>query len=410
MPISAGCVTGELDSSVIAALWSTQPTSTTMKAAAGQEDKKWIIAMLDRYPCPVCRAEKWSPIETFVYSRTDGLQPGPAVVAQLWRKLRAAGRTLLFARPRSRPVRCPGVNPYQLLRRRVLFEVWFPDRDVVSLTAAYCRACGFTAYSPRPADEDVAAKYAFIKQHEPDIGGQAGYDPRARRSDFERGLRIYERCVALLGSRNLRVLDYGGGNGKLMQPFVDAGHSCHLIDYNDQPIPGVTKICDDMDSFVGDDTFGLIVCSHVLEHVSDLGRLVSFLHRHLDHDGLLYAEVPQELWAGLRLEADPVTHINFFTTNSFTSLLALNGFDVVESRRELTDYGRARMETVWALGRPRAHAPGAGELKQAPGLSEDARPLLYPSRLASLRRMYHVAVAPRLGRRLRQPARGARPR
>jgi SAM-dependent methyltransferase len=221
-----------------------------------------------------------------------------------------------------------------------------------------------------------------------------------------------------LGSRGvLRVLDYGGGNGKLLKPFMSAGHSCYLVDYNDNPISGVNKICDDMsaftgDAFTGDDAFDLIICSHVLEHVSDLTSLATFFRRHLDRSGLLYAEVPQEIWAGLRLDADPVTHINFFTRNSLAGLFLRNGFDILESRQEVATYGNAVLEVLWILARPAERGGGAqgdsgasdarggdASPQRAPGMAAvdlptDVRTLLYPPRRATLRRMYELSLRP----------------
>ena len=69
--------------------------------------------------------------------------------------------------------------------------------------------------------------------------------------------------------------------------------------------------------------FDIVICSHVLEHVSDLSNLVTKLKEQLKSNGIIYAEVPQEIWAGLRIDADPVTHVNFFSLNSFLSILLL---------------------------------------------------------------------------------------
>ena len=362
--------------------------------------------MLDSYPCPVCSRNDWSQVETFVYSRTDGLGSGALPLALVWRRLKTVGRVLLLARPRRRPITCRALTAYQLLRRRVLFEVWFPARDSVTLKTAYCTTCGFMAYSPRPTEQDVVAKYDYLKHYEPDVGGQAGYDSCALQSDLARAGRVYDRSIAHVGSGKLRVLDYGGGNGKLLKPFVAAGHACYIIDYNDNPVPGVTKIGADMSTFATDDTFDLIICSHVLEHVSDVSGLVSFLRRRLDPKGLLYAEVPQEIWAGLRLEADPVTHINFFTRSSLASLFLLNGFDLIESRRQMADYGKTPLEVIWLLARIGAEPTGGDEDEQRAFPAVDVGPLLYPSRRASLRRMYQMSVAPRFGRLGRAPGSG----
>ncbi|MFH0915568.1 MAG: class I SAM-dependent methyltransferase [bacterium] len=363
--------------------------------------------MLDSYPCPICTRDDCSQVETFVYLETDGLGSGALPLALVWRRLKTVGRILVLARPRRRPVTCRSLTAYQRLRRKVLFQVWFPARESVTLNTAYCTTCGFMAYSPRPTEEDVVAKYEYLKQYEPDVGGQAGYDSRALQSDLARAGRVYERCVAHFGSGKLKVLDYGGGNGKLLKPFVATGHACFIIDYNDNPVPGVTKIGDDMSTFATDDTFDLIICSHVLEHVSDLSGLVSFLRRRLDPNGLLYAEVPQEIWAGLRLEADPVTHINFFTRSSLAGLFLLNGFDLVESRQQSADYGKTPLEVIWVLARGGADPAGGDPDERRAGLALDVGPLLYPTRRASLRKMYQMSVAPKFRRLGRIP--GSRP-
>jgi SAM-dependent methyltransferase len=253
-----------------------------------------------------------------------------------------------------------------------------------------------------------------LKQVEPDLGGQTGLGSRALRSDSARAARLFERCrPRLRPGADLRILDYGGGNGKLLKPFVDAGHSCHIVDYNDNPIPGVTKLCDDIGSVPEGEGFDLIICSHVLEHVSDLQGLVSSLRRHLNPGGLLYAEVPQEIWAGLKLEADPVTHIDFFTASSLSRLFLENGFQVLESREQVATYGRSSLEVLWLLAEPvtsgdqitvgrstnargmSMRSPGSRAGADLPG---EARRLLYPSRRATLRRMYELELRPKLSR------------
>lgn len=375
--------------------------------------------MLDTFACPVCGDNKWSEVETFVYARTDGIGGGSAL-SRSWHRLGRIGQVLLWARPRKRVVCCRTFSPYQLLRRKVLFETWFPGTDNVTLTSCCCRVCGFMTYAPRPDERDVSAKYTYLKQVEPDVGGQSGYDSKALLSDATRAERVFDRCLNHLGrdvvncSEEIRVLDYGGGNGKLLRPFASRGHSCYLVDYNDHPVPGVTKICDDMSSFPENETFDLIICSHVLEHVSDPSRLISFLGHHLNPGGVLYVEVPGEIWAGLNIESDPVTHINFFTERSLNSLLLRNGFGVLESRQQIANYGNMPLEVIWAVVSKRSGGadipqardpanvqPGSHSHKHRDGsslLPADVWSLLHPRRRASLRRIYRLSVAPKLKR------------
>jgi len=370
--------------------------------------------MLDTFACPVCGKSDWSQVETFVYARTDRLGGKTFRLAVLWRKAKTAARLLLFARPRRNSATCRSLGEYQFLRRKVLFDVWFPSAETVTLIAVCCSDCSFIAYAPRPSEVEISAKYAYLKEVEPDLGGQTGLDSQARRSDRARASRLFERCSPhLRPGANVKVLDYGGGNGKLLRPFVEAGHSCYIVDYNDNPIPGVIKICDDIGSFPENESFDLIICSHVLEHVSDLRRLVTSLRGHLEPDGLLYAEVPQEIWAGLRLETDPVTHINFFTESSLCRLFSENGFQVLESRKQVATYGKSSLEVLWLQARSlsRGDDANSGQYTNAGGrpirspvsraganLPHEVKPLLYPSRRATLRRMYELGLRPRFAR------------
>ena len=122
-------------------------------------------------------------------------------------------------------------------------------------------------------------------------------------------------ATATFGTDGEVPLDFGGGDGKLLAPFVDAGHDCYLVDYNTEPLPGVKKLADTLDGV--DDTFDAIICSHVLEHVADPLGTLRDLRARLRPGGRIYAEVPSEVWRGIPIERDPVTHVNFFTVASF---------------------------------------------------------------------------------------------
>lgn len=270
-------------------------------------------------------------------------------------------------------------------------------------------------YLPRPSTEEVRAKYSYLTTVEPDLGGETGLDARARETEHRRAQRVHDRCLNQLRRRRglvdtevlprLEVLDYGGGNGKLLRPFLAEGHNCYLIDYNPQPLPGIVRLCDEAATCRDDRLFDLIICSHVLEHVSEPGELVAFLAKRLRSEGLLYVEVPQEIWAGLRLEADPVTHINFFIPASLEYLLRRHGLRVLETKTEWATYGGAPTEVHWVLAAPQGQPASAEQraAEQAGGDSPTAAPpdnaevdpagliqletLLHPPRRATLRRL-----------------------
>lgn len=347
--------------------------------------------MIKGFSCPVCNGTDWTHMETYAYSRADGKSCARSKYATLADKLKALGRILLCATPRAGLVRCTSLNAYQKLRRDVLFKVWFPESHELELESIYCAACGFACYTPRPEDDDIAAKYAYLKQYEPDQGGQANYGPYALKLDEARAERIYRTCSRFVSRPRLDVLDYGGGNGKILIPFRDNHHNCHLIDYNDHPVTGVSKLGDDLNSCQTGKTFDVIICSHVLEHVSDVGGLVAALKRHLNADGIIYAEVPQEIWGGLKIGEDPVTHINFFTRNSLMSLFLSRGLRILDNAQMISNYGTSAMEVVWLVARNDADPI-------ASILPPDTEALLYPSRWYSLKKLFGQALVPRLRR------------
>lgn len=352
--------------------------------------------MLSSYACPACSADDWLAVERFVFLRQDH-QRGHA--RRRWevllRKAMIAVRAVLLARPRRSPIRCRFLDAYSRLRREIMFRVWVPDHDELELTSQCCRRCGFMAYRPRPDEKEIETRYMQLKQHEPDIGGQDMSKADEIAMDRARAERICRTAMVHFPERvNLRVLDYGGGNGKLLMPFLELGHRCDLVDYSDRQLPGVNKIANDMAGIPSGARYDVIVCSHVLEHLADPGSLLQQLKGILADGGIVYAEVPQEIWAGIPIDADPVTHVNFFQESSFRRLFESRGFKLINGRREICTYGVHLLEAVWLVACRSDARPAEPAFA---GCRENNTPdLLYPSRLYSAQRLWRLYLWPRL--------------
>lgn len=341
--------------------------------------------MDQEFNCPVCASRDWKTIETYYFHNSDRFVLTKLrlkrVIGILWQRL-------VVARPRKMIIHCHYLTSYQKKRRQVLFDVWFPDRQDLIMVSVYCSSCGFTTITPRPDENDIKAKYHYLRSLDPEIGGQSGQDDYARNLDNKRAERIFCLTAQLLsGSVKLKILDYGGGNGKLLLPFLAEGHECYLVDYSEHQLPGIIKIGNDLDDIADITDFDLILCSHVLEHVADVSRLVTALREKLNVNGLFYVEVPQQIWAGILLEADPVTHINFFTRNSFLHLLRANGFDILRTDEALSNYGKNLLQVNWAIVRR-----GSGQ--ECLDLHNDIGKYLYPGRIESLKKFLNISVAP----------------
>lgn len=303
--------------------------------------------MIESFPCPVCDGVDWRDIGQRTYTLSD-----------------------------------QGLSAYAQPRYRVLFERWFPGADAVTLTSRLCAGCGFVAYAPRPTADEVDDKYRFLAEISPP-GRRFGPDAPIER---QRARQLFRHATRALGpaqrGRALSVLDYGGGDGRLMHDFVAAGHSCSVIDYTPTPVAGVQRLGTTEADLAGDARFDLVIACHVVEHVAEPRAVVRQLVRHLAPAGQLYVEVPMEVWGRAPLHEEPVTHVNFFTPASCRRLFAEAGLRTLDCRPGgyLQETGRTLL-AVRIIGTPGPAAPPAAGV----GLAETLD-LLAPGPLTRLRR------------------------
>lgn len=316
--------------------------------------------VLRSFPCPVCDAENWEPVHEYRYRRGEG---------------EALGRPL---------------SDYELLRRRILFEVWAPGQEELTLSSQLCGSCGFVCFAPRPSVEERSAGYRFLQQEEGDIGGSKS-DPTARAMDRQRAERTLAAVERELGPvRGKRVLDFGGGDGKLLAPFVEAGAGCYLVDYNLRPLAGVEKLGDTLDDLEPGVDFDVIIASHVLEHLVDPRETVERLRGLLSPSGVLFMEVPDQVWKGVPIAHDAVTHVNFFHLPSLVRLLEEAGLYALTAVRTRSSYGAGKLDALVAV----AGRQGRRSELTVDGAAE-ARRLLSPSFAMELKNAVRQGRIPR---------------
>jgi len=269
--------------------------------------------------CPVCNGKDWRTIGTRIYRMADQEK----------------------------------VTPYIRKRLEVLFQVWNKEKTEVALSSVLCQQCGFVCYTPRPESVDISRKYEFLSKDD-STKDEISLDLA---SDAERSNDLFKHMGAYVRP-NMSVLDFGGGTGRLMQAFLDREHECSLIDYPGKKLPGVKYLGSQLTDIETGCSFDLIVCSHVLEHLADPYGAVLSLRSYLAHGGILYIEVPLEIWKKAPLPVEPVTHINYFTVDSLRILLERAGFDVVSCKNGtyINEYGKAGLAI-------RAYAKQAGAIQ-----------------------------------------------
>jgi len=275
-------------------------------------------------------------------------------------------------------------SPYAQKRFRVLFEKWFPGEKSVTLKSALCGRCGFIIYLPRPEARDLDAKYRYIDDLGQDYGQAIPPDSPIVINRSNNLLRYLDNKIEL--TKVNRILDYGGGDGRLMHAFRDLGKQCYLVDYNKNCVRGVTKLSDTIDELDPHEKFDLIICSHVLEHVAQPLHVLKLLTAHLNEEGRIFVEVPFEVWKRPPLHDEPVTHVNFFTPNSLHNLL-LKG-ELVVRRCEIAaspNHAGIDRHAIRAIGVRARDPKPATETKL---LAPDGMELLNPNIPRSLR--YHM--------------------
>jgi SAM-dependent methyltransferase len=170
------------------------------------------------------------------------------------------------------------------------------------------------------------------------------------------------------------VLDVGCGNGVISRSLGARGFVVKGVDVSEKAIekaralntfPNVRFDVVSAEQLVADgQRFHAVICSEVLEHLNDPGKLLTVLHQILHDTGVLIVTVPngkgpRELfvtrpvialqkknnWAWrmvsgikrafgykgttVQSDADDLTHIQFFTRNSLGKLATENAFRIV---------------------------------------------------------------------------------
>ena len=246
--------------------------------------------------CPTCSVEQWDEIGRRTYRASD-METG---------------------------------DEYLRRRLQVLFEIWCPGQSEVTLSSLLCRQCGFVIYSPRPSEQEIDEKYRFLTSLAPDENKQS-IDDAAERMRAE---RLYTSLARRLPRRTSRVLDFGGADGRLMLPFRDRGHDCFVVDYAPECVDGVTRLGTTLEDVDESERFDAVVCSHVVEHLADPFAVLCSLCERLTDGGVIYVEVPMEIWRKPPLHPEPVTHVNFFTADSLRYLMARAGLTKLNVRQQ----------------------------------------------------------------------------
>jgi SAM-dependent methyltransferase len=206
--------------------------------------------------------------------------------------------------------------------------------DVVS-----CCECGFV-YADTPVKQHVYDKYyAEMSKYE------IGYD----NIDLKKYMSQAKIINAIMENKNASVIDVGAGNGGLLLALKKLGYR-HLtaLDPSEKCVENIKAEIGSVLQHKVKDKFDLVISSHVMEHLVEVGKAMSALVSMAGDKGVIYIEVPD---ASMYVENYVVPfyffdteHINHFEEISLINLGLSHGLQVFNLGRnqiqvsETTEY------------------------------------------------------------------------
>jgi SAM-dependent methyltransferase len=247
------------------------------------------------------------------------------------------------------------------------------DRHGLPLSLVLCRSCGLIRANPQPNAEQLAWFYSRVYR--------GLYGPfAANEGALFDGKRWKGRLVlAALQSAGVSlpsgpVVDLGCGGGWTLAAFSEAGHTCIGFDFDERWIGIGQKRGLDLRLGGAEQArraqvqAGLLILSHVLEHVLDPENELRQLRPLLMASGLLYIEVPHtRRIGGVALRNDSLrywqrAHLWDFQRSHLSSLAERAGYDVLWSSEDensvflLCGVGKSSGASSWPRVGPQVQA------------------------------------------------------
>lgn len=156
---------------------------------------------------------------------------------------------------------------------------------------------------------NISSKFSqTVKEYQLDYaaGRSQMYDAESRKDKARKIIRLLELTVGKDKVSKMTVLDMGGSTGIIDYILSGSFKKIIGIDIDEQAIDYASKkfkrknlkfeIGDALKLRYKNDSFDLVICTHVYEHVSDQEKLFKEIQRVLRKNGLCYLAATNRLW------------------------------------------------------------------------------------------------------------------
>jgi len=142
--------------------------------------------------------------------------------------------------------------------------------------------------------------------------------------------------LAMLGDKckGKNVIDLGAAHWVEKALLLSIGAaSVTKVDIAPAPDDGEVLKVDACDTKLPDNSYDVVICRELIEHVPDADKLMNEICRLLKDDGLLLLSTPN----GFSLPPDGTSHVRAYTPRSFIELLRRYDFDILDKRGNAPD-------------------------------------------------------------------------
>ena len=202
-----------------------------------------------------------------------------------------------------------------------------------------CTSCGAGYADDIPRQEEFDRYYAEMSKYE-----HSYRDGKVSDVDAARFAEVVDLAGPHVDTGD-RIVDVGCATGALLSEFKRRGYSnlqgydpsasccgaakrLYGIDVAESTINGLTAHPESAD---------LVIMTGVLEHLADVDTSLNILKKILASGGMLYLEVPDasryDEWFSSPYQFFSMEHVNFFSPQSLSNLLARHGFSPVFVQR-----------------------------------------------------------------------------
>lgn len=210
---------------------------------------------------------------------------------------------------------------------------------------------GFLAIDPTPSEDEVEKYYLEEFYSNPQVFNDSSVEVQNNQDDFftRRYDFIFERCSSFFpeGLKGETVWDIGCGYGLALKYFIDKGLSA----FGNEPSKEGSEHARSLGASVThlgiedirareNETFSLVLCLNVLEHLRDpVASLFKIKENLMNERSILVIDVPNEfntfqVVANNEFDlkdwwVSPPRHLNYFSASSLTNTLEKCGFEVL---------------------------------------------------------------------------------